>query len=277
MRATTGLLFEAESGRHRFLVTDGTPPIIVGRHPPYEPQNVRVASILVSRRHACIRADARGEVTIEDDASASGLYVDDERFAGARPLHGGERVRIGGERFTTRRVRGHTLYELLCAGERADRAQVAALLRAILAALAPLHATGDAHGNLDWHHVLHEDTGAWITIIDGWTVLGPEGTLSCNPAYCAPEVFAQNVLTPASDVYAAGLLAFEMRTGRRPFEPASQDVNAHMLAKLRGVAPAWGDTDASPAERDLYARLLAVAPAARPAIAEALALVDALA
>jgi serine/threonine protein kinase len=38
-----------------------------------------------------------------------------------------------------------------------------------------------------------------------------------TPAYMSPEQFAHEELTPASDVYAMGVLAYEMLTGRRPF------------------------------------------------------------
>lgn len=38
-----------------------------------------------------------------------------------------------------------------------------------------------------------------------------------TPAYMSPEQFAREVLTPASDIYAMGVLAYEMLTGRKPF------------------------------------------------------------
>jgi hypothetical protein len=275
MRATTGLLFESDAGRARFLVTAATPPIVVGRRPPYEPHNVRVASVMMSRTHARFTADG-SRVLLDDAGSTSGTFVDDARITSAHVVAPGERISFGGETFRARPFTGHSLYELLTGGPRppCDPRAAAALLRDVLAALAPLHADGAPHGNLDWHHVLREDSGRWITLVDGWTVLDPEGTLSCNPSYCAPEVFAKNVLVPASDLYTLGLLAFEARTGHRPFEPPSQDVQQHLMAKLFGGAPDWRTVGAAQAEQDLYLRLFSLEPAHRPTIDRARALVD---
>ena len=57
------------------------------------------------------------------------------------------------------------------------------------------------------------------------TGMGPIGT----PAYMAPEVCAWDRATPASDQYSLACVAFEMLSGRRPFDADGIDVReAHM-------------------------------------------------
>jgi hypothetical protein len=49
----------------------------------------------VSRRHAEIRADARGGWVIHDLGSTNGVKVNDTRVAGSAPLHPGDRISVG--------------------------------------------------------------------------------------------------------------------------------------------------------------------------------------
>jgi hypothetical protein len=73
-------------------------------------------------------------------------------------------------------------------------------------------------------------------------------TLIGTPDYMAPEQIEGKPATPALDVYALGLIAFEMSTGRRPFSAESALGRAaqrlHQPAPapsafVRGLPPAW--------------------------------------
>nr|BFE66095.1 protein kinase [Dactylosporangium thailandense] len=95
-----------------------------------------------------------------------------------------------------------------------------------------------------------------------------------TPAYLAPERLTGGEITPASDVYAFGLLLFRCLTGRLPwdFETTTQMVLAHMT-----VAPApLPDLPGLPEDvRELWAQCLAKEPRERPdaaAVATRLAL-----
>jgi FHA domain len=253
-----GLLFEAEDGRTRFLVEPGTPPVVVGRHPPRDAHSVKLRSALASREHVRLRADGEG-VIVEDAGSTGGVDLDGARLRGPTPIGPGVRLQLtGADVFTTRAFHGASLYDLVTARDApgCTPLEAAAMVRDLLRALGPLHALDEVHGHLDRHHVLR-DAGGWLVLVDGWTVLDPDGTLNCNPTYCAPEVFSKHVLIPASDLYAVGLLAFEARFGYRPFD--GENVTEEMTAKLIGRAPTWRGPVA-PEERDLFALLLAREP-----------------
>jgi hypothetical protein len=111
-----GLLFESEDGRCRFLVHIGMPPVVVGRKPPYEPQNIRVPSLLVSRQHVRVTAGPNG-YAVEDAGSTGGAWLDDAPVRGAMPIGAGARLKLNSETtFVTRTYAGHSLYELRSAG-----------------------------------------------------------------------------------------------------------------------------------------------------------------
>lgn len=49
-------------------------------------------------------------------------------------------------------------------------------------------------------------------------VLTTDDSIFGTPEYMAPERAQGEAVTPATDVYAMGLMAFEMLTGERPFD-----------------------------------------------------------
>ncbi|WP_433079059.1 serine/threonine-protein kinase [Dactylosporangium sp. CA-052675] len=95
-----------------------------------------------------------------------------------------------------------------------------------------------------------------------------------TPAYLAPERLTGAEITPASDVYAFGVLLFRCLTGRLPWDC---DTTEQMVLARVTVAPApLPDLPGVPADvRELYLRCLAGQPRERPdaaAVATRLAL-----
>lgn len=93
---------------------------------------------------------------------------------------------------------------------------------------------------------------------------GTRGIVVGTPLYMSPEQTVGDPCTPASDLYAAGCIAFELLEGRPPFtEP---DIN-ELLRQHREVAPPALSGEVQPLLRELVSSLLAKAPAQRPASA----------
>jgi serine/threonine protein kinase len=88
-----------------------------------------------------------------------------------------------------------------------------------------------------------------------------------HPAYCSPEQLGGDDLTPASDIYSFGLLAYELLTLQRPYTATTQGeiVAAHIVQPprdLRDMLPS-----ASPALATLLLQCLSKKPQHRPSAA----------
>jgi eukaryotic-like serine/threonine-protein kinase len=127
------------------------------------------------------------------------------------------------------RARGH-----LSAGESVT------ILAPVARALAGLHALGVVHGDVTPGNVLVERSGRPLLADLGVAALAGEvpGDFYGTPGFVAPEVIDRGVVTAASDVYAAGALAWWCVTGSAP-EPVPL---RRPLAELAPWLPqAWRD------------------------------------
>lgn len=114
-------------------------------------------------------------------------------------------------------IDGPTLRERLAAqGPLAPR-EALAVTRRLLGRLSVLHAEGLAHLDLKPAHVMAG--GATLLDLGSALPLGaPREAVGISPAYAAPEGWGEEAAAdPRGDVYAAGILLFEMVSGRRPF------------------------------------------------------------
>ena len=146
--------------------------------------------------------------------------------------------------------------------------EVLRLYGEIRSALACCHGHGIVHADLKAENVLLDTDGHAVLADFGIArVLNPElraglslatATLPVNlgtPYALAPECVRGELATPASDVYAFGVLLFKLTTGIW-FEGSPR-----LLTQVRELAPEWAP---------LLAHMLASDPARRPADARAL-------
>jgi serine/threonine protein kinase len=94
-------------------------------------------------------------------------------------------------------------------------------LKALCAALGYAHINGVVHCDVKPGNVMI-DHGGHIYLTDFGIARHAESTLTTlgvagSPAYMAPEQIRGEPVSPATDVYALGVLLFEMLTGQRPF------------------------------------------------------------
>jgi serine/threonine protein kinase, bacterial len=120
-------------------------------------------------------------------------------------------------------VEGGTLRELLRERGPMPPHAVAAVLAPICAGLAVAHAAGLVHRDVKPENVLISDDGE-VKIADFGLVraVAEAGITSTSvilgtAAYLSPEQVSSGDAGPRSDVYAVGILAFELLTGRTPF------------------------------------------------------------
>jgi len=137
-------------------------------------------------------------------------------------------------------------------------AQVAAGLHAV-------HLAGLVHGDVKPANLLLDRQGH-VKITDfgiartAAAAVAGTGLIAVTPAYLAPERLADAPATPASDLYALGIVAYECLTGRPPFTGTAVQVAA--AHRERPVPPL---PDTVPAQvAGLVAELTVKDPAERP-------------
>jgi serine/threonine protein kinase len=146
------------------------------------------------------------------------------------------------------------------------------ILAAAAVALGAVHREGWVHRDIKLAHLLLRgesevvlcDFGSACHIGDVQSA--PAGTLVGTPRYAAPEQSQGAPASPAADVYSLGVCAFELLTGKPPF-------NGHTLTELfsqhaRAVPPRLPQTLA--AWQPLLDSMLAKKPVDRPANGDAL-------
>ncbi len=121
-------------------------------------------------------------------------------------------------------VPGATLRAVLRDRGRLSPAEALAVMDHVLAALAAAHDAGLVHRDVKPENVLVTADGR-VKVADfglaravaGHTLTAADGALLGSPAYLAPEQVRDGTADARTDVYAAGIMLFELLTGRAPY------------------------------------------------------------
>jgi serine/threonine-protein kinase len=170
-------------------------------------------------------------------------------------------------------LEGQTLAELMGAGK-LPLERVLPIVIQISRALARAHDLEVIHRDLKPENIFlarQPDGSELVKLLDFGIArsmqdmrLTGSGEVFGTPQYMAPERITSIDAGPAADLYALGVMMFEMMTGRLPFQ--ASDVATWFIKHLKEPAPSMRTLDASiPEELDaLVLELLAKDPADRP-------------
>jgi Protein kinase domain len=125
--------------------------------------------------------------------------------------------------FVMRYVQGRTLDSILRHGGRLPAPIAQAVLGQVGRGLAYAHRHGVVHRDIKPANIMIDEDG-WALIADfgiakvrGARDLTLAGTTMGTPTYMSPEQCSDHDVTPASDQYALGVVAYEVLAGRVPF------------------------------------------------------------
>jgi serine/threonine protein kinase len=120
------------------------------------------------------------------------------------------------------RAYGTPLHQLIAQHGWLPLERTVAIAAQLFAGLSAIHAAQVVHADLKSHNVLVDDVDI-VTIIDFGLARAltanpaTSGMVAGTPAYMAPEMIAGAHPTVAGDIYALGVVIYEMLTGSTPF------------------------------------------------------------
>jgi len=146
----------------------------------------------------------------------------------------------GGTYITMQWIKGGTLADIILEQGPLPVREVLSFATKLSSALAAAHSLNILHRDIKPGNILVDDDGEpyladfGLARLIGEHGLTHHGVFVGTPHYSSPEQVALQELDERSDIYALGLVIFEMAAGRRPFEA---DTVAEILAMQRSTPP----------------------------------------
>jgi len=173
-------------------------------------------------------------------------------------------------------VKGRTLEDRIAAQGPLPADLAREVLHGVASALAAAHAQGIVHRDVRPANVLLDEESGQALLADfgiaallatsgeDTTRLTKTGQMLGDPRYLSPEQLLDQDLTELADMYAFGILGYEVYTGQGPYEAKTntQWITAHLSGKPRDLRQTRPDVD--PAIADLLKRCLNREPNHRP-------------
>jgi serine/threonine-protein kinase len=155
-----------------------------------------------------------------------------------------------------------TLRSVLQRRGRLSPRRAIAVARQVAAALEYAHEAGVVHANVKPENVLVDGSGAAklvdfsLSFVSAQTGAITRDTLAGRAAYLAPEQVRGEPVSPAVDVYALGVLLYEMLVGRPPFTGGSPEAIAERRVQEHARPAGLYDPSVPPAVEAVIARAL---------------------
>src|SRR5437588_5989628 len=173
-------------------------------------------------------------------------------------------------------VDGEDLASLLTRIGRLPADKALETARKLCAGLAAAHDRGIIHRDLKPQNIMMNKRGEVVIMDFGLAAIADQlsgaEVRNGTPAYMAPEQLKGSEVTAKSDLYALGLVLYELFTGKRPFEAKTvgQLLELEEAVHLTSMSSIAADID--PAVEKAIRRCLAPDPAKRPANALSVAM-----
>jgi serine/threonine protein kinase len=178
-------------------------------------------------------------------------------------------------------VKGRTMEDRLAAEGRLPAKLATEVLRGVASALAAAHAQGIVHRDVRPANVLWDEEKEQAVLTDfgiaailatsgeDATRLTKTGQMVGDPRYLSPEQLRDEDLSELSDMYAFGILGYELFTGEGPYEAKSttQWITAHLSGDPKDLQRMRPDIDPNVAA--VLKRCLNREPNRRPSAATA--------
>ncbi|UCC72757.1 MAG: serine/threonine protein kinase [Gemmatimonadota bacterium] len=183
--------------------------------------------------------------------------------------------------FVMQYVKGRTMDERLQAEGPLPVSEARNVIVEVASALAAAHQKGIVHRDVRPDNVLYEEESSRALLSDFGIAailasgeagqaarLTRTGELVGDPAYMSPERLSGQDLTERSDVYALGILGYELLTGAGPYLAKSRRelIAAHIQAEPKRLSDLRGDVD--PDLEAVLRRCLSKEPDYRPNAAD---------
>lgn len=176
-------------------------------------------------------------------------------------------------------IPGPTLQEKLGQVGRFRSEEACGLALAMAEALAAAHAAGVVHRDLKPANVIIDGRDGRPKVTDfglardllAPTALTQDGAILGTPFYMAPEQLKGAAVDPRADVYALGVILYELLTGQRPYDARNVSELGWKVLAGNPPRPSTLVEGVLPAVEAAALTAMAVDPTARPADAGALA------
>ena len=133
-------------------------------------------------------------------------------------------------------VNGKSLYEHLQNKAKFDLAEIGEIVRQLLDGLGYAHAQGVVHRDIKPSNILINDDGRikisdfGIAHLDS-SSLTQVGEIMGSPGYMSPEQFTGDEPDARSDIYSAGVIAYELLASRKPFIGSNVEIMRQVISE----------------------------------------------